>query len=1203
MEASTTSTIEGVEQDESSTLAEDARESQHEEESDDDRRRRLALEQADAVLEALGGEYYLDGFNLLGVIANPRGISMMSPTTATTSTSYHGRYSSSLISGASAHGGSSTHSTATEAVSDSYYHSLETTLTQITEQMEAFNHMLEDWSRQILEDDTYLHSSGSEELPESQLKELPEALQSLDLHKLQNYLEKTGVVAHSFTQILQQHAQEQQILGSTTDNNNLNNRRGEPNNVAGVLPEIPDIFFREDFDLTDPKTFSELLIASSEDDGDDDDNTNHVSATAGDNNKETDSDDRPIAELFPLLPPDAFGGFLDKAELELLQQVRSKSSDFFAESVRFAQLQEWIQGLLAQVMVLQETTTLLKQDLLDPMEVVPIADQQRRDLRKLLVLLDRADDMLQCKSSLAGILSAQDDLMAIEQINYGRKLLAGTAVREKNDQAEAPEEEEEEIDIELGRLQSLKSVAEQLNQYEQLVVNKLRDELVEIFLGWNSAAVSSVYALNGSAGGGSSSGAKSSQHVRDRVREIMGALKSCHALGKTREAYSHRLQDMIRLTVRTTVAEFSTDGHGTAAAPTVSSGTTTMSLARFLDCLDLLFEQLLGLLNSASGVDEFCVNEGFSFEKVHGDENDRKDSKPESAEGASDAGATTVSASPMSAVIASAAELSSKSVSELLRLRKEAHSLVTLDEMKSIWDACLQFTITVEKLSGRSSTLRSTLLAQAKAFVERKHESNMSALVAALDSERWTQCEVSAERQDALTRLCSGRSLISVSLQRKPTGGVNEVARSPDAEVEGTRYKVVWSCLLLVEMISTNVQAAAHFSSLSSGVVGKVAELLRLFNSRTTHLVLGAGAIHSNAKLKSINAKHLSLVTQCLGLIISILPHVRAALMAQMPKKQHTLLNDLDQIRREFGDHNEKVLNKFVTIIGGIVEHGLAPKIAGADFDARASSAPAGAQVSCCVFLEGVAVNTKKMHQVLRSLLPPDHLRDVFSRIFAFVDTKVPALLISASEKADFNFSFPSTEAGKKRLLAEMELMIGALNGLEGVLPWDFTAVPVLERRLEVEFYEKEEGVSHDATPLPTGDKLTGNAATFDSTNSNTDEEPERSSPNGVQKGEKPVLNVHKEEGDLDSGERNVAEEPEDHDAAVDPDTIEAPRADNAENDVSDKNIDKGSGISVDEEEEQNDMVSADEYDDSKAEAANGPTVSLQESTTDMPSN
>ena len=289
-----------------------------------------------------------------------------------------------------------------------------------------------------------------------------------------------------------------------------------------------------------------------------------------------------------------------------------------------------------------------------------------------------------------------------------------------------------------------------------------------------------------------------------------------------------------------------------------------------------------------------------------------------------------------------------------------------------------------------------------------------------------------------------------------------------DAEVEGVRYKVVWSCLLLVEMVMTDVACSAHYKTLATNLVGKVAELLRLFNSRATQLVLGAGAIHSAARLKSINAKHLSLVTQCVGMIIAILPHVRAALMAQLPAKQHTLLNDLDTIRNEYEEHNEKILNKFVTIIGGIVEHGLAPRIGNTDFDQRARDQSPDVPISCCVFLEGVATNTRKMHQVLSSLLPPDHLQDSFSRIFAYLDQKLPELFIAAAAgnppSKPPTFSFPSTDEGKKHMLLEMEMTTKNLNELAGVRPWDFSAMGVLEQELDYKLQPRidESSMSQD---------------------------------------------------------------------------------------------------------------------------------------------
>ena len=293
-----------------------------------------------------------------------------------------------------------------------------------------------------------------------------------------------------------------------------------------------------------------------------------------------------------------------------------------------------------------------------------------------------------------------------------------------------------------------------------------------------------------------------------------------------------------------------------------------------------------------------------------------------------------------------------------------------------------------------------------------------------------------------------------LSTQTTITYGDEQSEKQPVATVEGKRYRVVWSCLLLIEMIMSNVACAAHFQTLATNVVGKVSELLRLFNSRATQLVLGAGAIHSSARLKSINAKHLALVTQCVGVVQSILLHIRAALMAQLPSKQQPLLADLDKIKKEYAEHHDKVLEKFVSIIGGIVEHSLTPRIGMTNFDERCKLKD-GSEV-CCPFLDGIITNTKKMHQVLFSLLPQEDLMDVFSRIFAHLDSKVPKIFVALESDENVSFSFPETIEGKQQMISEVETMANTLNALPDVRPWDFGAMKFLSRRLEMNFAEDE---------------------------------------------------------------------------------------------------------------------------------------------------
>jgi len=116
--------------------------------------------------------------------------------------------------------------------------------------------------------------------------------------------------------------------------------------------------------------------------------------------------------------------------------------------------------------------------------------------------------------------------------------------------------------------------------------------------------------------------------------------------------------------------------------------------------------------------------------------------------------------------------------------------------------------------------------------------------------------------------------------------------------------------------------------------------------------------------------------------------------------------------------------------------------------------------VACCPFLEGVNTNTKKMHQVLLSNLPAEDLADVFSRIFAYLDSNIPKLFIKSDADDANPFKFPITDEGKFRMIMEVEEMAITLNSLSNVRPWDFAAMKFLERRLDVLFYTDDSAIA-----------------------------------------------------------------------------------------------------------------------------------------------
>lgn len=863
-----------------------------------------------------------------------------------------------------------------------------------------------------------------------------------------------------------------------------------PAEVAKAIEAVPEVFFSSHFDLTDPTCFEKLLVVSDEEvaqirakeaelhalaeqklkeadelarkDAENETtiptapprrtgnrNLNSLPNQSGSSlTKEGHETTRPTAgNVITLRKPETFTLHLDAVELALLDQVRSKSEKFFRETNRFSELQRLVTESVDEVKELRIQIHSLQERCVTNIELVPIMDNTRADLRAISRVLEGIEDVVNCKASIASLMSAGDHLGAIEAIRVARTLLAQSPEQESEDCSSGVTRAQH---LSLGKLRALSKVGDQLDEYEKLVVRNITDELVDTFLSWGTESGIDFQ---------SPPRISLTTDRRAKIRGVVQSLRLCGQLSVAGTTYEKKLCDLISVTVKAIVTECVVDAAKTSGTATDApakagiTGVASMSLDQFLDCLKMLFEQILGLMWGAVAVNKYCISEGVLLDDNRTATNEATDLTNISAQH---------SKSATAAALASAADLSEKTVSELLRLRREAHSLVSFDGMRQLWDTSLTFTLQLERFSGRKAYgLRSTLLAQAKSFIERKHESNMSSLVAALDCERWVQCNVSAERQAALTRLCSGRAAFS---PRAIARGVETVAatsntdpvsvtKMADAEVEGVHYKVVWSCLLLLEMVMDNVACAAHFQTLATNIVGKVCELLRLFNTRSTHLVLGAGAIHSAARLKSINAKHLAIVTQCISLILAILPHIRAALMAQLPPKQHALLTDLDKIKADYSEHSEKVLNKLVSIIGGIVEHSLSAKISQTSFDERATTIAENepdAVLECCPFLDTVLTNTTKMHQVLRVMLPDELLRDVFSRIFAYLDHKIPSLYKVAASSAEKNFTMPVTDNGKIRMIKEMQYMTSALNSLPGVLPWNFTAMKILEQELDI---------------------------------------------------------------------------------------------------------------------------------------------------------
>ncbi len=236
------------------------------------------------------------------------------------------------------------------------------------------------------------------------------------------------------------------------------------------------------------------------------------------------------------------------------------------------------------------------------------------------------------------------------------------------------------------------------------------------------------------------------------------------------------------------------------------------------------------------------------------------------------------------------------------------------------------------------------------------------------------------------------------------------------AVIESVEYRVVWSVMLLSEIIFIYLDIAFNFSPVTTDVINKIVEMLRLFNTRAKQLVLGAQAIQSAARLKTISAKHLAITGQSLGVMIAQLPHIRTALLAQIPSKHHLLLTELDRITQEYSDHHSLIVGKFVNIVSDFIDAS-SQQLRLFDWDYPISKQ--SSQQQSCKYFEEVSSNISTLHRVLVAILPPTQMQEIFSRVLALLNRKIPL---------HFEDVTPTTNAGRQRILDEVSHLVTSFS-------------------------------------------------------------------------------------------------------------------------------------------------------------------------------
>lgn len=352
-----------------------------------------------------------------------------------------------------------------------------------------------------------------------------------------------------------------------------------------------------------------------------------------------------------------------------------------------------------------------------------------------------------------------------------------------------------------------------------------------------------------------------------RLIEVLLRLDSINdVVAKYRDQLNEEIKVVVKTVVTETIAVSSSSKNSTGGGELSSSSGAESKVSiqlraltsdEFLQCVQMIFEHLIMVLKRAVVVHDLLVHamqqkidsaaqaekKGSVAVQGNGSENGGSQ-ETKSAEGWTPSEITSEDKEMLGdwkmkttctnvireidEVIRKTCEFSQRSVSNLFAVRKEVQAVYTMPQLRLLYDTTMDFVVNVEKLTGKTDyTLRGALFSQLKLFLEKYHHAQMAKLVSTLDHELWKNTEISVARHKALEDLSSGRGVsLTLSDDREVAG--ETAAPFKAVSICGKSFRIVWSVLLMLEIVMNYMSCAANFPVLATDVLQRSIEIFRV---------------------------------------------------------------------------------------------------------------------------------------------------------------------------------------------------------------------------------------------------------------------------------------------------------------------------------------------------------------------------------------
>ncbi|KAH9950264.1 Vps54-domain-containing protein [Amylocystis lapponica] len=810
------------------------------------------------------------------------------------------------------------------------------------------------------------------------------------------------------------------------------------------LEIVPSVFFEQDFNLGDPRTFNTV---SEQHEGDEY------------------TDPSALSHSLPL--QEKLSHYADTLEQHLIREISLRSTSFFAALSNLQDLQTEseqcldriakLRGLLSEVdeqgakrglQVVRRENRLRNLDAVREGVRVVGGVVDMTGVAKSLVAAGQWGEALDVIEELDRLWNAGNSASVVQELpkldppRADGKILSLPSVPESPPPPPSPRTTRNHaVSVPLSSLQAFASLPSHLQSLTMEITSSLTSECVHVL------RLDLVERIDADLGSEAERKVDPDMSLKDRLRPLLQSLVRTKGVQEATVSWREVVMSEIRGTLKRRIPAFDLDEDDPKSQQASSQVDDLRGMAHptFMDLARVMYRCLMNCIEGLRQQGQLIVDvlQAIQSQKSPVDMKTLQED--------------------LSDILSSAAELANTRASKVIALRAEQHTALNLQSFCSIFNESWDFVVKSEIICRRMIVgLRGTIVSQAKTFLQTFHQAQITHSAKLVEDEQWNAAEVAPSVQRIVDMLvdssiqdppelllnCPTPSSplppsspllspppVNGDYMRVPPSSPLPSPATPATRMQSSRlsprrsggptkhlriedrsYYAVSATLEVLMLLADYLRIIINLPTLTTDTMSRVIELLKAFNSRTCQVVLGAGAMRS-AGLKNITARHLALASQSLSIMISLIPYVRETFRRHLSQKQAVMLVEFDKLKRDFQEHQNEIHAKLIAIMGDRLSAHIK-----ALQDVKWDVPKEGLGVND--YMETIVKDTVTLHKVLSRYLSTSVVEYVMTQVFAGINHRL-------SEEYT-KIELPSQEA-KDRLLADARYLHQKLATLKNV--------------------------------------------------------------------------------------------------------------------------------------------------------------------------